>query len=108
MFTIEKAKCMTLAVALTGIIAGSSVPAQAEPVNPKPGVKLIDREGDDYCHLQFPAIEPGTLASSEPRLKDWSSDDIVDYYGACDYDPVGKDEVFTQVQREQKQWDDGD
>ncbi|HEV8723774.1 MAG TPA: hypothetical protein VGW77_24420 [Candidatus Binatia bacterium] len=47
-----------------------------------------------YCHTKFEAIREETLASSLPVLKD--VDDIVDFYGSCDHDPLGKDEIQTQ------------
>jgi hypothetical protein len=34
------------------------------------------------------------LASSQPVLKD--ADDIVDFYGACNHDPLGKEEIQSQ------------
>jgi hypothetical protein len=49
-----------------------------------------------YCHLKFPAIRRQTLASDHPVLKDPSDGDIIDYYGPCDEDPLGKDQVHEQ------------
>ena len=49
-----------------------------------------------YCHLKFPAIDESTLSSAHPVLKDASSGDIVDFYGSCDHDPLGKDEIWRQ------------
>jgi len=50
-----------------------------------------------YCHMKFPAIEETTLGSKRPVLKDPSSGDIIDFYGPCDHDPLGKDEVWAQL-----------
>jgi hypothetical protein len=64
----------------------------------KPGVisaQALNKEGT-FCHLRFPAIQPNTLASNKPLLKSKDSGDIVDFYGACDHDPVGYDEVCKQ------------
>jgi hypothetical protein len=47
-----------------------------------------------YCHTKFEAIREETLASSRPVLKD--SDDFVDFYGPCNHDPLGKDEIQAQ------------
>jgi hypothetical protein len=47
-----------------------------------------------YCHTKFESIREDTLASSQPVLKD--SDDIVDFYGACNHDPLGKEEIQSQ------------
>jgi hypothetical protein len=46
-----------------------------------------------YCHLKFPAIRPSTLETDHPQSKSSSTGDLVDYYGACDHDPLGSDEV---------------
>jgi hypothetical protein len=49
-----------------------------------------------YCHLKFPAIRAETLSSDHPVLTDPSDGDIIDYYGSCDEDPLGKDQVHEQ------------
>ena len=64
--------------------------------------KVPDSSGI-YCNLKFPAIKEDTLTSDRPQLKDPSEGDIVDFYGPCDHDPVGKEEVQRQkgdIQRE--------
>jgi hypothetical protein len=58
-------------------------------------VKDVLTEGS-YCHLKFPAISEQTLPGSQAVLKDASSGDLIDYYGPCDHDPRGKDEVARQ------------
>ena len=57
--------------------------------------KQADPSGT-YCHLQFPRIREETLNWERPVLKDPSEGDIVDYYGPCDYDPLGKAEIYRQ------------
>jgi hypothetical protein len=47
-----------------------------------------------YCHTKFESIREETLASSRPILKD--TDDLVDFYGPCSHDPLGKDEIQVQ------------
>ena len=49
-----------------------------------------------YCHMKFPAIREETLSTSHPVLKDASSGDIIDFYGPCNHDPLGKDEIQSQ------------
>jgi hypothetical protein len=49
-----------------------------------------------YCHLTFPAIREETLSSDRPVLKDPSTGDIIDFYGPCDTDPLGEDQVQQQ------------
>ncbi len=55
-------------------------------------------EGPDsnYCKIEFPAIREETLYTNRPVLKDWSEDDIIDFFGPCGYDPLGKEEIEAQ------------
>ena len=60
---------------------------------------IISKEADEegaYCHLTFPAIRSATLGTDHPQLKSASEGDIIDFYGSCDHDPLGKDEVQSQ------------
>lgn len=50
----------------------------------------------NYCHMKFPAIRTETLESGSPVLKAADSGDIIDFYGPCDHDPIGKEEVQAQ------------
>ena len=49
-----------------------------------------------YCRLTFPAIREETLSWDRPVLKNPSEGDIIDFYGPCDHDPLGKDEIESQ------------
>jgi hypothetical protein len=63
------------------------------------GDGVISRVPDpsgSFCHLRFPAIREDTLFSDQPILKDPSEGDIIDAYGPCDSDPLGKDSLFKQ------------
>jgi len=98
---------LSLSVLLAGVIGyvpiAMSGQAPSDPHKPKgvkPGVLsavALNREGS-YCHLRFPAMRPSTLDSAKPTLKPASTSDIVDFYGPCDYDPVGKEQVIKQKQ----------
>ena len=57
----------------------------------------VPQQQDPYCHLKFPAIEERTLGSKHPVLKDSGSGDVIDFYGPCDYDPLGAEEVQKQI-----------
>ena len=57
-----------------------------------------------YCHLKFPAIRGRTLAGDHPILKDPSEGDIIDFYGPCDHDPLGKVEIHRQKQDYRRQF----
>jgi hypothetical protein len=67
--------CASLVAAATGII-----------------FKNADPSGQ-YCHLKFPAITRESLSTDRPVLKDASEGDIIDFYGPCDHDPLGKAEI---------------
>jgi hypothetical protein len=57
--------------------------------------KVPDSTGK-FCHLKFPAIKEETLYWDRPVLKDPSQSDIIDFYGPCSHDPLGKEEVRRQ------------
>jgi len=78
-------------------VLAQQVPA-AKVEGVKPGVvqaTSLNKAGT-YCHLKFPAIDPKTLSSATPTLLSADSGDMVDFYGPCDHDPLGYDEVCRQ------------
>ncbi|TMA11186.1 MAG: hypothetical protein E6J89_08525 [Deltaproteobacteria bacterium] len=79
------------ALLVVGALGMSGTPATADVLS-----RVELDPGTDYCHMQFPAIREDTLNSDRPVLKDASTGDIVDYYGSCDHDPLGKDEIAAQ------------
>ena len=84
---------LTLAALTMAGIIGVSTTAKDED-----GVLLKEEaSGGTYCHMKFPAIQEDTLLTDHPQLKSADSGDIIDYYGPCDHDPLGKDEVTSQV-----------
>jgi hypothetical protein len=85
-------------------IAASAQAPQVKGV--KPGVIAampLNKEGT-FCHLRFPAIQGRTLGTDKPQLKPATTGDVVDYYGPCDHDPLGKEEIARQkeLQSERK------
>ena len=76
------------AALVTGSLGLSVRPLAAQAVS----VTFLGRSGD-YCHLKFPAMREETLRGKQPMLKD---DDIIDFYGPCDHDPTGRDEIQEQ------------
>jgi hypothetical protein len=104
---------LSLSVLLAGVIgyipiaASGQAPGAHQPKGVKPGVigaVALNKEGS-YCHLRFPAIRPSTITTAKPTLKPVASDDIIDFYGPCDYDPVGKEEVMRQKQMYEQRLD---
>ena len=82
-------KSLISVVFLTGALGLSTVSVGAENVISKD--VLAD---GSYCHTKFESIREDTLASSQPILKD--TDDIIDFYGACNHDPLEKEEIQSQ------------
>ena len=64
----------------------------------KPGVvqAISLNKAGTYCHLHFPAIDPKTLSSATPTLLSADTGDMVDFYGPCDHDPLGYEELCRQ------------
>jgi hypothetical protein len=71
-------------------------------------ISNIPSDTTAYCHLKFPLIREDSLSWERPVL-DPSSGNIVDFYGDCNYDPLGSEEI--RVQRRmllRADFDDGD
>src|SRR5258708_10222378 len=83
-------KSLISVVFLTGTLGLSTVSAGAENV-----ISQDVLADGSYCHTKFESIREDTLASSQPVLKD--TDDIVDFYGACNHDPLGKEEIQSHT-----------
>ena len=58
-----------------------------------------------YCHIKFAAIEERTLSWKRPVLKDASEGDIIDFYGPCNHDPLGKEEIQSQKRDLQRRFE---
>jgi hypothetical protein len=91
----ENVERIGLLVSIIGLVVslGLSIPHVwgAEGV-----IRRVPVPGTNHCRLRFPAIREDTLFSGRPELKDPSDGDIIDFYGSCDYDPLGKEEVARQ------------
>jgi hypothetical protein len=88
---------------VAGVLGYTITPLSAQEVPIKPGVvkkgvisAVAANRAGTFCHLKFPAIKPETLASAKPELQDPKTGEIVDFYGPCDHDPLGYDEVCRQ------------
>jgi hypothetical protein len=77
------------------IVLSSSVVWAAEGI-----ISKIPDASGSYCHLRFPAIREETLSWNRPVLKDPREGDIIDFYGPCDHDPLGK----AEIQRQKSDW----
>jgi hypothetical protein len=95
----KNSKAVVFSAVLAASLGFGSAHAWAlEGVISKDVVAAEELRGEgDYCHLKFPAIEPGTLASDHPVLQSADSGEIIDFYGPCNHDPLGQDEVKNQA-----------
>jgi hypothetical protein len=84
------AKSFLAALLFTGTLGAFNNAMAADSVLSKEGVTT-----GGYCHLQFPAIRQNTLGEDDPVL---TQNDVIDFYGPCDEDPRGKDQVWEQKQ----------
>ena len=103
---MKRIKWLLSFLSLSGILALNAVPIWgAEGVI----YKVVAIPDSNYCHLKFPAIREATLYWERPALKHPSEGDIVDFYGSCDHDPLGKEEILRQradLRREQSRGGD--
>ncbi len=83
----------------SALLLAGTLPLSATPLWGAEGIKgiisKVAAESGNYCHLKFPAIREETLWG-HPVLKDPTDGDIIDFYGPCDYDPLGREEVRRQ------------
>lgn len=86
---MKSIKLLMSVVFLSGALGLSVVPAGAGAV-----ISQDVLTDGNYCHMKFESIRENTLASSQPVLKD--TDDIIDFYGPCNHDPLGKEEIQSQ------------
>ena len=71
--------------------------AYAEELNSEEMTPAAPAELSGYGHIQSPAMREDSLAWAHPVFDD-STVNAVDFYGPCDYDPLGID----AVKREQR------
>jgi hypothetical protein len=80
---------------LSVILLSGNLGLSVAPVSAAEGI-ISKVPASNYCHMKFPAIREETLGSDRPVLKDGNSGDVIDFYGPCNYDPLGKDSVWRQ------------
>jgi len=94
----------TILLLLSALLLTGSSGLSAEPPRAEGILSSVQVPGTNYCHLKFPAIREETLYWNHPILKDADSGDIIDFYGPCDHDPLGKDEIQAQKADVIRQW----
>lgn len=68
--------------------------AQGEEVTLGVVLKVPSSEAG-YCHMKFPPMREDSLSWTQPVLNENAAADI-DFYGPCDHDPLGADEIQAQ------------
>ena len=97
---------MKIAASILAAVLVAGIPgALNSATNPDGIIYKQELTPGSYCHLKFPAIGYETMASDHPVLTDPKGGDIIDFYGPCDEDPRGKDQVHEQKLEEQHQWE---
>jgi hypothetical protein len=69
--------------------------ARAEVVGGQESTVKVPFSDGSYCHMKFPPMREQTLSWDRPVL-DESAGNVVDFYGPCDHDPTGKDQIENQ------------
>jgi len=87
---MKKTGALVSGLVLTFTLLGGMVIAQELG----PG-EVIRVEGAAYCHMKFPAAREDSLSWANPVF-DEGAVHAIDYYGSCDYDPLGIDEIEAQ------------
>jgi len=88
---MKNSKAFLAALILVGSVAASSMALADDGVISKDVLTP-----QSYCHEKFPAIQGRTLGTDDPTLKSTASGDIIDFYGPCNENPRGKDQVEEQ------------
>jgi len=88
---MKNSKAFLAALILVGSVAASGMALADDGVISKDVLTP-----QSYCHEKFPAIQGRTLGTDDPTLKSTASGDIIDFYGPCNENPRGKDQVEEQ------------
>jgi hypothetical protein len=105
MFHRTKNVACLVVVIFAGALAWNAAPAGAlqnlREEKPPWIVEKIPGNPVGYCHMKFPAIDEKTLGTEDPRLQRPESGNIIDFYGPCNHDPLGSEEVERQMRERQ-------
>ena len=96
---MKNAKSLLAALILLGNITASGTALAADGI-----ISKTEDVPGSYCHEKFPAITGRSLDSDDPVLKSQTSGDVIDYYGPCNENPVGQDQVQEQKLDSQHRW----
>ena len=77
---------------LTNLLLSSTLFWGVPSADGQEGVTKIPSDNTSYCHMKSPAIREDTVFSVDPQFDD-SVGNIIDFYGWCNQDALGADEV---------------
>jgi hypothetical protein len=80
---------------LTNLLLSSTLFWGVPSAGGQEGVVKVPSDTTSYCHMKFPPISEDSLFSANPVLNE-SAGNTVDFYGSCDHDPLGADEIKAQ------------
>ena len=89
---MKKSVALLSSLVLSSTLFGGVVMAQELSSG---AIVRVPAESGSYCHMKFPALREDTLSWAQPVFDD-AAGPIVDFYGSCDHDPLGIDEIRTQ------------
>ena len=81
------------------LVGGSVANSNADVVS-----KTESAPDGNYCHLRFTAITAESLGTEQPVTKGPGSGDIIDFYGPCNENPVGRDQIAAQKLDQLHRW----
>ena len=80
---------------LCNLLLSSALFCVVSSVEAEEMISSVPTDITDYCHLKFPAMREDSLSWERPVF-DSVSGNVIDFYGPCDYDPLGVDEIRAQ------------
>jgi hypothetical protein len=80
---------------LTNLVLSSTLFWAVSTASGEEVILKVPTDTSNYCHMQFPPIREDTLSWERPVLNEAAGNSI-DFYGPCDHDPVGPEEVRAQ------------
>ena len=89
---------------LAGLLLIGSLGAVNTAIAADNDTEKVPLSADSYCHEKFPAIQGRTLGTDNPTLKSEDSGDVIDFYGPCDENPIGKDQQWEQHLQQQHRY----
>ncbi len=80
---------------LTGLFLAANLAFGTATVKAEDSITKVPMDSVSYCHMKFPPVSDETLFSDYPVLNEGAGN-VIDFYGSCDHDPLGADEVEAQ------------